>query len=1251
MFDIPVELLQEPPNGESLPVGPRRTQGLKTRRVPRSSDASDNSQSFFESDMETSAPAVRDKRERIARRMLPGVMLKRLEAAEKEREKRMMQEAKERRRADRGSVSPVRPGRAVVRRGAGGAPIDMDGIFSDESSQERQQSEQRTPRERETKRPRREERPREKHRREHHRERTPRRLDPDDELESMLGSVNDPIPVDFDLEASEDNSDASSAGPIAIMSDSGSEAMEDNQDETLAYLHRGDFEAILRGRSAAAVIRPLDHKQQNDREQRRKRKPARPALRRVSDAGDGLVQARLKLPTLHKRTSVWDTGAVPERGPIGAARRTGGQRMLKEWDTNSEPRAHADRRDRNKVSERQGDKPNEAWNAKIDKAASRRSRDSERARTRTGPRRRRGPRPAIRLDDQTIFATEEFAFESDHELEPVRDAPPAKPALGKRAFTRVTSRPDRRSPGVSTPTSPATPGRGPAPENQIPRKVDDGVGKARSWANFDRFPIDFDIVPLPSGVHLAGNEIVTNLSPFLASLSGAEEVDVKPLRAFGVDLHPAMDLQETLAILPIVLDGIRAAISAYVDDPSHREPDAVEKVTPLATALSPLSFLRDLLAKADPAFQSAVYPLVQSFTDRLGDISLTSRSEDRAATEQLVLVRYALLQIATAVSPSHVPAAATSLFKLLLIYGFDRTLRPIRKVLRGEVDTPEIIDRTVAVWVAAGHILASHDRTHDGDTFGIALLEALDDRYAGEIGPLAAERVWFLIFGLCALAQFEIDGAVAAGYTPYPRWGLVKRAINLIKVTHSQEAEESAHLDQLQGRDRYIKTMVARCLRLSSAWQWSFDRSSFSVATRDLGMIFKERQHRNLPTEPPVDFPPFISEYDISLTAADDSPDTTRRASAFELYLRLASVAASDVIASAEVLTEAHQAERDVQRLIMSIFPLSAVPFTRAKPPTARQLAALINRYSTMVVACYFSPALLPWLLSNSAKWINFQDAGFESRQVVIRGLMYLAVACRHHSHPLDTVVGRLAEVLETLQSELETLTRSKSPAPFHPTKVEIERTMVLVVTAFRQIILHQGYAPSAKPVYPDPSLLHQSWVGRVFQLDLAKDVKSGLEIVSTIQAFLDARAAALPQKAVAARRSAHESLDDYPSLGFDFDAVDLAALGGDEAQVVKSDPIEEADAAFAQIILDTICPKIYRLLSDMLPPVLDETAELQAQTDRNILVNKLTKCWSDCAGIVVVEHRLKVCTTNDIADIRTGQCMSARLDNSPGLD
>lgn len=583
-----------------------------------------------------------------------------------------------------------------------------------------------------------------------------------------------------------------------------------------------------------------------------------------------------------------------------------------------------------------------------------------------GKRKRPGEtarRPAIRLDDHVIFADGEFAFSDD----------------------------ERRS-------SP----------------VDSGVGKARSWANFEKFPIDFEITPLPSGLYCDPTSSIIN------RLGHAPLPE--PCSAYGIEFTPDMDAEAIRSVVPIYFDAVHQALL------NATEPQ-----------LDPLNIL--------VAFPYDLYRQeILDFSSRLEEMIPQKLTRDA-----LLTIRWRLLQLA---SPLDTVELAARLMRALLDFGFDKTIRPLKRILRGESETAEISELSTILWIAMIHALTP-------DAFVAALSRTLDTPV--DVGPMVAERLWFLVFGLCALSQFGPDGRVA-DFHPSPRWWLVRRAVSPIKVSHDEHAESNARVEQLQGRDRYIKAMMARCVRLSAVWKWSFDRESFTVATKDLGVIFKDRHHRNLPTEPPVDYPDFITRFDMSRTAVED----TKRETAFELYLRLVCVAASDIISRAESLSEAQQAEKDVQRLIMSIIPVSPVKFNRIFPPTPRQLGQLINRYSTMIAACYFSPALLPWLLANSKKWAPFESADFDSRQITIRGLMYLAVACRHHHHPLDQVVARLAEILSTLQHELPS-------APSHSSRVEVQRTMVLVVSCFRQIIQHHSFDASSEPAYPDPTLLHDS--------------------------------------------------------------------------------------------------------------------------------------------------------------------------------
>ncbi|WVW84898.1 hypothetical protein I302_106934 [Kwoniella bestiolae CBS 10118] len=1034
----------------------------------------------------SSASTVQDRRQRIARRMMPAAMLRRLEAEAAAKERR---KAENRKKQQTSIVSPIRPGRAVVRRGGGhGGMDDLDGLFEEEN--------------------------------------------PD-----VILQQSPPASLNLSITNSSDQ-------PIVISGGSSSEAEEDNQaEQTLARLHRGDFESIVSGNrwKSGAKSKTRNHLQLKPRSNH-SRRPALGLAKRVrapiSESNRAMVQSRLDFP-------------VNDRSPVSSTKK------------------------KRKRPFHQG----------------------------------KQQRPAIRLDDHVIFATAEFEFDEEEDDTPTRPAIKQKMQTIPRHFARTNS------------------------ANLIqPKSFDADMGKARSWANFDKFPIDFDITPLPSGVHCRPSSIPGNgqLERLVQNIRGDKDDEmIDTCLDYGIEMRHSMPPNAIQAVIPLVFDAVhqQMVVIANEDNAGDLNLECFRFLGRYIQCHRNQIDDTTILLKSD--VEDAIYQLVS----KLESLDVGRGKQGR---EALLSLRWALVELSCRLDmeastikeeeTSMVRTSAIKLFHQLLSHGFDKTIRPLKQIMRGESDSAEIQDITITLWISLIHTLSVWDeRTSQSSnsTFLACLTQAFDAVFhLDQTGPIAAERVWFLVFGLCALTQFDEDGRISSIFVTSPRWSLVRRAVGLIKVAFDEEAEKRAHIDQLQGRDRYIKVVMARCVRLSAVWKWSFDRESFSVATRDLGIIFKHRQYRNLPTEPPVDYPDFITRFDMSLTAAED----TKRETAFELYLRLVCVAASDIISAAQTLSEAQQAEKDVQRLVMSIIPVSSVKFNRIFPPSPKDLGQLINRYSTMIAGCYFSPSLLTYLLANSKKWSFFEEADFDSRQICIRGLMYLAVARRHHNQPLQPVVNRLAELMGTLQNELEVLLGpSNQTLGVGPTKMEIERTMVLIVSCFRQMIKHHSFdlEEQKKAVYPDPCLLHESWTVRIFDLELAKDLKCGLEVIATIQAFLDTRASALPRLAKQrreAKESHNESLDEFGSLGIDFTDADVLALGGELGEA--DNELERQDEEFARIIEEVISPKIYRLLSDMLPPVPDDDTGKEHDADRQIFISKLTKCWSDCAAVLVVEHQ-----------------------------
>lgn len=527
------------------------------------------------------------------------------------------------------------------------------------------------------------------------------------------------------------------------------------------------------------------------------------------------------------------------------------------------------------------------------------------------------------------------------------------------------------------------------------------------WQDQQRFSVDFDLVPLPCDLS-TGRSFMRHCHALLAFLDNPEYDSARDLMCDGVPLNNDMSVDELLSAL------------------STLSPDvgSLRFLSSFLSALSPVDVARVQNAITEFVREAAL----DTMTDRWWAIDVLSRLQRLLPTES---------------SGALLKSTSIDALAALLSIGFDRAVRPLRHVLRGESLNGEINDETTIAWIALVNLF-------DRDPAWVMqlLVPALEQTFPDRTGPLAAERIWFLAFGLSAFAQFDSQGRTSTAYVAKPRWNLVQFASSMVTLT---DETTLGHPELLRGRDRYIRIMMARCLALSATWKWSFDASAFSLVTRHLGSIFKNRQHRNLPTEPAVDFPEWITRFDIAQTA--NKP--TKSAVAFDLYLKLVCVAASDMISQAASLSLAQAAERDIQRLIMSMIPVSAATCGAGQ---------LINRYSMTVAACYFSPALLTWLLGTSQNWAPFETADMQSRQVSIRGLMYLAVACRHHDQPLQPIIARFAEILQVLTNE----------AAETPT-IDANRTIVLVIACFRQMILHHSFDPMAPPVFPDPILLDNS--------------------------------------------------------------------------------------------------------------------------------------------------------------------------------
>jgi hypothetical protein len=607
------------------------------------------------------------------------------------------------------------------------------------------------------------------------------------------------------------------------------------------------------------------------------------------------------------------------------------------------------------------------------------------------------------------------------------------------------------------------------------------------WNEVQDFQIDFAIKPLQAGIIFHHSTYLGSggFNSFVQYLTRKASLPSVPdVEGFGLIFTEVMPVSEFLAILPVVIDKMIDTVLAVVND---RETPSSSRITEV------LRFIMAYLANATyddndiRQFQASF----QKLDEGLQGIILPRSSRDRDKATVLLQTRFHLLQIYMTLAQaearlsnptaydydSSVDESITSLMETLLRYGFDRTMKPLKAVMALEADDGIVSEYTAECWVCVMHLMqtwrargdlgGSSQQERPRSDFDQYLETAFDRAFEGkQIGPRASERIWYLTFGLACLSQFTMLGVIPGRLKTIARWTLVRKAMTAIRLESLSEIEETKRRHQLKPRDKYIKIMIIRCLQLSSIWQWHCDRESFAVATKDLGTIFRERALRNLPNEPSSDFPVFIRQFDRTLAEDIDMTE-----SAYNLYLQLVCLCASDMVTTPVDIDEAKTAAAQVQRLMLSIFPFSSVRMEEGKIPSGRQLSALINRYSTSVIAALFDIKLLPYLLGNSKKWINFAIADTESRMACIRGMMYLGVAARHHAEPVSAVVAVLSGYFEVVRQEKLRLQNAKAA---HASVMERDRLLILIVSCFRTLITTHSFdvAQQSQMRYPDPELL-----------------------------------------------------------------------------------------------------------------------------------------------------------------------------------
>lgn len=360
----------------------------------------------------------------------------------------------------------------------------------------------------------------------------------------------------------------------------------------------------------------------------------------------------------------------------------------------------------------------------------------------------------------------------------------------------------------------------------------------------------------------------------------------------------------------------------------------------------------------------------------------------------------------------------------------------------------------------------------DGASFWTLYLQVLQRKglQAPQTDLKVREAMWRSFFTLCALSQFSLHGNSSMAPRLSASWHVVASVLERAPLAADPVVDKAISHRILRKRDEYVRVLVSRCLWLNFKWHWRLDVDDTSLVFNRLLDVFKSRRFASLEDEP-SDYPGFLLHNNLLLLHESNRNDT-----AFTLFLKLVVRAAEELRRQNPELARAPTIPARLKKILSLAVPVGSVPFTKASPPTMRELSMLYNRFSAVAVAIYLEPTLanLKYRLSNARRYVNFKDTDDETRRACIRGAMQLGILLRHLELPLTDILDWMAQMTNTLIDEYQ----DADPAKGKATASAVSRTWVVVsiqllLGGIRRILETASMNPEEnRHKYPEPALL-----------------------------------------------------------------------------------------------------------------------------------------------------------------------------------
>ncbi|KAL1950542.1 hypothetical protein VTO73DRAFT_5666 [Trametes versicolor] len=758
--------------------------------------------------------------------------------------------------------------------------------------------------------------------------------------------------------------------------------------------------------------------------------------------------------------------------------------------------------------------------------------------------------------------------------------------------------------------------------------------QTRAIESLHRVTVHMDIHPLPAGIAFPNTTYLGRgwLYELVNLLPGTHVVPSPPsCSMFDCALHPDMAVDVFNSCLDSVYDQVRNLILGASNPADH---ETCGKWQGFLHALA--QHLSWLLTKSDDGAHAALVTDTQSLVQRLSSLMeepVEVLPDDEQPNPLVVQIQWFLVEASCRLACARhrkmevpdldmVSTCVKALMSKLWDFSFGNAALPIELSKEGLTTVSEA-QQIAELWTCL--LILANDSTFEasylahGASFWTLYLQVLQTKglQTPQTDLKVREAMWRSFFTLCALSQFSLHGNSSMAPRLPASWQVVASVLERAPLAADPVVDKAIPHRILRKRDEYVRVLVSRCLWLNFKWHWRLDVDDTSLVFNRLLDVFKSRRFASLEDEP-SDYPGFLLHNNLLLLHESNRNDT-----AFTLFLKLVVRAADELRKQNPELARAPTIPARLKKILSLAVPVGSVPFTKASPPTMRELSMLYNRFSAVAVAIYLEPTLanLKYRLSNARRYVNFKDTDDETRRACIRGAMQLGILLRHLDLPLTDILDWMAQMTNTLIDEYQEAAKGKAATASAVSRTWVVVSIQLLLGGIRRILETASMNPEEnRHKYPEPALLEGPWVARVFSTSttLSSITSTGDQIRRFVQAFLDARALVIPRPCRPQPRvvteDSQESQYDYDQFDLDLDDPELLAALGEDVGTSEHAQNKEKEKAVCEVIDKVISPAIYRLVcKHFSDPAYQKPGELHFNDADNWI-----DCWVGCASVVV---------------------------------